>query len=83
MNNYQIKRTVLLTFTCTLLLISILFSGCIDPVDDPVIPERGFFMGILPTPAEGQDLSDTYLQASEHAECVPIWSSGTAKPTAQ
>jgi len=77
MNNYQIKRTVLLTFTCTLLLISILFSGCIDPVDDPVIPERGFFMGILPTPAEDQDLSETYLQASEHAECVPIWSSGT------
>lgn len=73
------NNTIIFIFTVTISLMFILLplSGCIDPVDDPVLPERGFFMGILPSPAEGQDLSDAYGQVAEYGECVPIWSSGT------
>jgi hypothetical protein len=41
------------------------------------MPARGFFMGVLPVPAEGGGFEDTYAKAALHAEFVPIWGRGT------
>ncbi len=52
-------------------------SSCMSPADDPELPARGFFMAILPAPADGQNIEDAYKQAAEYADCVPVWSAGT------
>jgi len=70
----------------TLLLIGIvLISECakkeaapaepetLVPRDSPELPSRGFYMGILPTTAQGQSIDDAYRQAAEHGEFVPVW----------
>ncbi len=63
----------------TLIFILLLFFiGCkkpeiLKPIDNPPIPTRGFFMGLLPTPAQGQSFEDVYLQAKQHSEFVPVW----------
>ena len=74
MKNLKIKSVIIV------LLFSMVgfLSGCItSDVDDPQLPERGFYMGILPTLAEVQDFEEAYDQASLHSEFVPVWSSGT------
>jgi hypothetical protein len=43
------------------------------PADTPTTPARGFFIGILPTPAEGQSFEDGYHQAATFADFVPVW----------
>ncbi len=48
-------------------------EGQIIPADSPQLPDRGFYMGILPTPAEGQSFASAYEQASENSEFVPTW----------
>ncbi|MCX7678921.1 MAG: hypothetical protein N2316_06855 [Spirochaetes bacterium] len=45
----------------------------ITPLDSPQLPSRGFFMGVLPTPAWGQTFDDSYAQAAQHVEFVPVW----------
>lgn len=45
----------------------------VTPTDSPQIPARGFFMGVLPLPADGQSFADAHLQASLYAEFAPIW----------
>jgi len=77
MNSHREYKKLLISTIFILSLTMISLSGCVDPIDEPVLPERGFFMGLLPTPAENQDFSDVYLQAAAYAEFVPIWSSGT------
>lgn len=71
------KKQVFITFYIILLFFMITFSGCVDPSDDPVLPPRGFYMGLLPNPAEGQGFEETYAQAAEFSEFVPVWSAGT------
>lgn len=39
----------------------------------PPVPGRGFFMGILPIPAEGQTFESAYAQAAQYADFVPVW----------
>jgi Tol biopolymer transport system component len=74
----NIKRKGFFTTLCVISSFIVLsFSGCVDPVDEPVLPERGFFMGLLPMPSDNQDFQESYAQAAEFSECVPIWSSGT------
>lgn len=51
-------------------------SNLIHPKDSPEMPPRGFFMGILPLPREGQDFSESYLEAAHYVEFVPIWGRG-------
>lgn len=71
---------------CAVLLIEVvLISGCpkkeptpgepdiIVPFDSPQLPARGFFMGVLPTPAQGQSFDSAYAQAAHHSEFVPVW----------
>lgn len=64
----------------TLVIISIfLISGCkkgdniITPEDSPILPARGFFMGVLPTPAQAQSFDSVYRQVAQYAEFVPVW----------
>jgi len=45
----------------------------VTPADSPQMPSRGFYMGSLPVPAEGQTFGDVYQQASESIEFVPVW----------
>lgn len=47
------------------------------PDDSPQLPPRGFFMGVLPTTAQGQSFDDAYAQAARYSEFVPVW----GKPT--
>jgi len=49
----------------------------ITPADSSAVPSRGFYMGFLPSPAEGQTFDQAYKQAGENAEIIPIW----GKPT--
>ena len=45
----------------------------VTPFDSPSVPERGFYMGVLPMPAEGQSFDEGYLQASVFADFIPVW----------
>ncbi|MDH3365866.1 MAG: hypothetical protein OEM29_07705 [Thermoplasmata archaeon] len=47
--------------------------GELTPLDSPSSPQRGFFMGVLPTPADGQSFDEAYVMASESCEFVPVW----------
>jgi len=61
-----------------IILIFVSMSGCITPSDSPELPPRGFFMGVLPIPAEGQTFDECYYQVSQHAEFVPCHGSGSS-----
>ncbi len=71
---------------CVMVLIGVVcVSGCtkketaltkpgkLVPIDSPQLPPRGFFMGILPTAAQGQSFNDAYTQAARYSEFVPVW----------
>ena len=44
-----------------------------EPSDSVEIPRRGFYMGVLPIPGEGQSLEGAYLQVAQCSELVPVW----------
>ena len=72
MNSHREYKKLLISSIFIRSLTMISLSGCVGPIDEPVLPKRGFFMGLLPTPADSQDFSDVYLQAAAYAEFVPI-----------
>ena len=43
------------------------------PADSPSDFGRGFYIGVLPTPGEGQSFEEAYRQASAFAGFVPVW----------
>ncbi|MGB9700589.1 MAG: hypothetical protein ACPL5I_14530, partial [Thermodesulfobacteriota bacterium] len=45
----------------------------IYPDDSPPLPSRGFFMGLLPTTAQGQSFDEAYAQSAQYSEFVPVW----------
>lgn len=45
----------------------------LTPIDSPHLPDRGFFMGILPTPGENQTFSEVCAQAAQYCEFVSVW----------
>lgn len=45
----------------------------ITPSDSPPAPGRGFFMGILPIPADGQSFENGYFQAAAFVDFAPVW----------
>jgi len=45
----------------------------ITPADSPETPKRGFFMGVLPTPADGQTFEEAYAQSARYADFSPVW----------
>ncbi len=50
----------------------------IVPLDSPTLPPRGFFMGLLPVPGEGQSFAEAYRNASSCADFTPVWGRPTA-----
>jgi len=48
----------------------------ITPIDAPQIPARGFFKGVLPLPAEGQQIDEAYAHAGQYIDFAPVWASG-------
>ena len=72
-------------FFAGILSLLIFLNGCIKntaiplepqqitPIDSLLIPQRGFFMGVLPTPANNQSFDDAYAQAANYSEFVPVW----------
>jgi hypothetical protein len=48
----------------------------ITPIDSPETPARGYFKGVVPWPAEGQNPGDAYEQAAQYAEFTNVWESG-------
>jgi len=61
-----------------LLALSVLGSlrnedGQVTPLDAPVLPERGYFMGVLATPFTGQSFADAYSETALYADFVPVW----------
>ncbi|MBE0480004.1 MAG: hypothetical protein IBX68_03390, partial [Dehalococcoidia bacterium] len=48
-------------------------GGTVTPADSHDLPARGFFMGVLPVPRDGQSFEDCYRQAADNAEFVPVW----------
>lgn len=45
----------------------------VTPIDEIMEPSRGFLMGVLPMPSDGQELEDAYALTSETCEIIPIW----------
>ena len=45
----------------------------LEPLDMREIPGRGYLMGTLIMPFEGQSFEDAFHSASENFEIVPIW----------
>lgn len=43
------------------------------PAENPQLPPRGYFMGLLPSPARGQTFDQAYASAASLADFVPIW----------
>jgi hypothetical protein len=48
-------------------------SGPVAPADSVPMPARGFYMGVLPIPAEGQSFDSVYAQAARYCEFAPVW----------
>lgn len=74
-NELAVKRALIVVIMLTIAAA----AGCTPPefeVIKPEVvetPERGFFMGVLPMPAEGQTFENVYSEASRHSEIVPVW----------
>lgn len=45
----------------------------VTPLDTPILPNRGYYMGIPPTPRTEQSFEAAYAEAALYAEFVPIW----------
>jgi hypothetical protein len=60
-------------------LLIVLFIGCpkneesFTPIDQPSLPQRGFYMGTLPTPFQNETFDSVYKKVSEYCEFVPVW----------
>jgi hypothetical protein len=79
------KKIVANVFCAVFLVTVILIGRCtkeettsaepetVVPEDSPQLPSRGFFMGVLPTTAQGQSFDDAYAQAAQYSEFVPVW----------
>ena len=62
------KRTSFISITPP-----VMSEKVITPADSSRLAPRGFFMGLLPTPAESQSFADVYYQASQFADFSPVW----------
>jgi len=45
----------------------------VEPADEVYTPGRGYLMGYLPTPSEGQGFDEAYAWASGSCDIVPVW----------
>jgi len=72
MRRTLLALTALLVLSMTAVPLRAL-DGPIDPVDDPVMHPIGFHRGLLPTPANGEDLGELYGEVSAYTQFVPVW----------
>ncbi len=84
MGEKMTTKKIIMTFfsilIITVIIVSILTSNpqnneqeTIYPADSPQIPSRGFYMGVLPIPRDGQSFEEAYSQAAEYSEFSPVW----------
>ncbi|MBN2336818.1 PD40 domain-containing protein [Candidatus Bathyarchaeota archaeon] len=45
----------------------------VEPADPETSPARGYLMGYLPAPGEGQSFDEVYAWASDSCDVVPVW----------
>ncbi len=45
----------------------------VEPADEAYTSDRGYLMGYLPTPGEGQSFDEVYAWASDSCDTVPVW----------
>ena len=45
----------------------------VEPREEASIPERGYYLGLLPSPSLNQPLDEAYRKAAQSSEIVPIW----------
>jgi len=48
-------------------------KSTVTPADDVTNPRRGYLLGTLPTPHEGQTYAEAYEVVSETCELIPVW----------
>ena len=48
-------------------------AGSPEIPEFPEIPDRGYYMGFLPMPIEGQSLEEAYGEAAAYCEFIPVW----------
>jgi hypothetical protein len=48
-------------------------DGPMEPEDSVPLPERGYYMGVLPTPSQDQTFQEAYLESSGSCEFSPVW----------
>ncbi|MFO8110204.1 MAG: hypothetical protein R6U17_06785 [Thermoplasmata archaeon] len=83
-----VRKTVISIVAFSLIISTLFLPGCIEdqdpqeeneikPLDDPVEPFRGYYLGTLPMPEEGQTFDESYNFFSVHGEFTPVW----GKPT--
>lgn len=85
MDERSTKKFAIIAICVMLLIVGILISvltkketnppapEIVVPEDSPQLPSRGFFMGVLPTTAQGQSFDAAYAQAAQYSEFVPVW----------
>jgi hypothetical protein len=75
----MMKEKFIQRISLVIIVLLVLVSSCkqketsITPDDSPVLPARGFFMGILPNPMQGQGFDSVYKQVAQYAEFAPVW----------
>ncbi len=80
MTTKKITITFFSILIITVIIVLILTSNLqnneqetIYSADSPQIPRRGFYMGVLPVPRDGQSFEEAYSQAAEYSEFSPVW----------
>jgi len=72
------RHALVLLIAGTLLLSTCQLEKTVTPADAPVMPARGFYMGVLPIPGTNQTFEQVYAQIAEYSEFVPVWGRPTA-----
>ena len=65
--------SILFLFTACTNDISVDTSSPISPADKPINTERGYYLGLLPTPHSGQSLEKAHKEVASFTELVPVW----------
>ncbi|MGQ9845542.1 MAG: hypothetical protein ACUVQN_04965 [Caldisericia bacterium] len=79
MKKIGIKNCFLIILLILIMVEGFLINGCLKnekeiltPIDSLKPIARGFFMGVLPTTAQGQSFDSAYAQAAQYSEFVPV-----------
>lgn len=68
-----VAAVVLMLLTLNLLGYLWAGSGRYTSPDAPYLLDRGYFMGVLPTPSTEQSFAEAYEEAAVYVDFVPVW----------